>query len=203
MPLRLRAPTVPAPNGTALQTLGRKFAYFNNYEPMQSIGLYPTDGTTEDFAYGELGLAAAKLRDGRGQRAVEDAQAHRRVLEPEAAHRLGHQRDARRRRDAEGDLAGHVAAHLADLLPRLADLLGDQARAPVERAAELGGRRATRAAHQELDRELLLQAAQRLGERGLRELELACRGVNAAGLDDRHEALHGVELHDPMITARN
>lgn len=47
-----------APNGTALQTLGRKFAYFNNYEPEQSIGLYPTDGTTDDFAYGTLGVPA-------------------------------------------------------------------------------------------------------------------------------------------------
>jgi len=47
-----------APNGPALQTLGRKFAYFNGYEPDQAIGLYPTDGTTDDFAYGELGLAA-------------------------------------------------------------------------------------------------------------------------------------------------
>ena len=46
------------PNGTALQTLGRKFAYFNNYTPQQSIGLYPTDGTTDDFAYGTLGVPA-------------------------------------------------------------------------------------------------------------------------------------------------
>lgn len=45
-------------NATALQTLGRKFAYFNQYEPDQAISLYPTDGTTDDFAYGELGLAA-------------------------------------------------------------------------------------------------------------------------------------------------
>jgi carboxypeptidase T len=50
--------STPAPNGAALQTLGRKFAYFNNYKPEQAIGLYPTDGTTDDFAYGELGLAA-------------------------------------------------------------------------------------------------------------------------------------------------
>ncbi|MFZ2488838.1 MAG: M14 family zinc carboxypeptidase, partial [Anaerolineae bacterium] len=48
--------TVP-PNGTALQTLGRKFAYFNNYTAEQSIGLYPTDGTTDDFIYGDLGVA--------------------------------------------------------------------------------------------------------------------------------------------------
>ena len=47
-----------APNSTALQTLGRKLAYFDDYEPDQAVGLYPTDGTTDDFAYGELGLAA-------------------------------------------------------------------------------------------------------------------------------------------------
>ena len=46
-----------APNGPALQTLGRKYAYFNNYTPEQAIGLYPTDGTTDDFAYGDLGIA--------------------------------------------------------------------------------------------------------------------------------------------------
>ena len=48
----------PAPNGNQLQTLGRKFAYFNGYEPQQSVSLYPTDGTTTSFAYGELGVAA-------------------------------------------------------------------------------------------------------------------------------------------------
>jgi carboxypeptidase T len=47
-----------APNMAALQTLGRKFAYFNNYTPQQSTQLYVTDGTTDDFAYGELGLSA-------------------------------------------------------------------------------------------------------------------------------------------------
>ncbi len=49
----------PPPNATALQTLGRKLAYFNGYEPEQaSTGIYVTDGSTDDFAYGELGLAA-------------------------------------------------------------------------------------------------------------------------------------------------
>lgn len=47
-----------APNSVALQTLGRKFAYFNHYTPQQAFHLYPTDGTTNDFAYGRLGLAA-------------------------------------------------------------------------------------------------------------------------------------------------
>jgi len=40
-----------APNGSALQTLGRKFAFFNGYSPMQSVGLYPTDGTTDSVSY--------------------------------------------------------------------------------------------------------------------------------------------------------
>ena len=53
-----------APNATALQTLGRKFAYFNNYTPQQSIGLYPTDGTTDDFAYGTLGVPAYTIEMG-------------------------------------------------------------------------------------------------------------------------------------------
>lgn len=48
----------PAPNAKALQTLGRKFAWFNDYLPMQSIGLYPTDGTSDGVSYGELGVAA-------------------------------------------------------------------------------------------------------------------------------------------------
>jgi hypothetical protein len=47
-----------APNGIQLQTLGRKFAYFNNYLPEQSIYLYVTDGTTIDFGYGQLGVAS-------------------------------------------------------------------------------------------------------------------------------------------------
>ena len=47
-----------APNGAALQTLGRRFAFFNGYTPMQSIGLYPTDGTSEGPSYGELGVPA-------------------------------------------------------------------------------------------------------------------------------------------------
>jgi carboxypeptidase T len=41
-----------------LRALGRRLAWFNNYTPQQSIGLYPTDGTTVDFAYGDLGVAA-------------------------------------------------------------------------------------------------------------------------------------------------
>jgi hypothetical protein len=50
--------TVPY-NGPALQTLGRKFAYFTGYKPEQAgAWIYTTDGATDDFAYGDLGLAA-------------------------------------------------------------------------------------------------------------------------------------------------
>ncbi|GLS25738.1 M14 family metallopeptidase [Marinibactrum halimedae] len=47
-----------APNGSDLQSLGRKFAFFNGYSPEQSIGLYATDGTSDAVSYGELGVAA-------------------------------------------------------------------------------------------------------------------------------------------------
>ncbi len=50
--------TPQAPNHAQLQTLGRKFAYFNGYTPEQSSSLYPAAGTTDDWAYGELGVAA-------------------------------------------------------------------------------------------------------------------------------------------------
>ncbi len=52
------ATNTTAPNGGPLQTLGRRLAWFNAYTPQQSTGLYLTDGTTIDFAYGELGVAA-------------------------------------------------------------------------------------------------------------------------------------------------
>ncbi len=47
-----------APNGTQLQTLGRKLTYWNGYTPQPGYSLYPTDGTTKDFGYGELGVAS-------------------------------------------------------------------------------------------------------------------------------------------------
>ncbi|MGB9724102.1 MAG: M14 family metallopeptidase, partial [Chloroflexia bacterium] len=47
-----------APNETQLQTVGRKLAWYNNYTPEQSSDLYITDGTTDDWSYGELGIAS-------------------------------------------------------------------------------------------------------------------------------------------------
>jgi len=53
-----------APNAAQLQTLGRKLAYWNRYTPQQAIGLYPTDGSSDDYAYGQFGVAAYTLELG-------------------------------------------------------------------------------------------------------------------------------------------
>jgi len=54
----------PAPNHTAMQTLGRKYAYFTGYTAQQSYVLYPTDGDSDGFAYGELGVAGYTIELG-------------------------------------------------------------------------------------------------------------------------------------------
>ena len=54
----------PTGNATALQTLGRRLAFYNGYLPMQSIGLYPTDGTSDGPSYGELGVASFTIEQG-------------------------------------------------------------------------------------------------------------------------------------------
>lgn len=56
--------TTATGNATALETLGMRLAWFNDYEPQQAIGLYATRGTTDDFAYGELGLPAYTIELG-------------------------------------------------------------------------------------------------------------------------------------------
>jgi len=48
----------PSPNSAGLSQLGRKMASYNGYAAKQASGLYPTTGTTDDFAYGELGVAS-------------------------------------------------------------------------------------------------------------------------------------------------
>jgi carboxypeptidase T len=47
-----------APNSAQLQQLGQKLASFNGYTPQQADNLYPTNGTTDDWSYGELGIAS-------------------------------------------------------------------------------------------------------------------------------------------------
>ncbi len=70
-----------APNGTALRTLGRKFAFFNGYSPQQSIGLYPTDGTTDGISYGELGVAAYTFE--LGTRFFQECSTYENTIKPD------------------------------------------------------------------------------------------------------------------------
>lgn len=50
---------VEAPNLAQLRTLGRKFGYHNDYPVCQApVCLYAASGSTDDWAYGELGIAA-------------------------------------------------------------------------------------------------------------------------------------------------
>ena len=49
--------TQDAPNKAELATLGRKFGYYNQYEVCSDC-LYNASGTTDDFVYGELGVAS-------------------------------------------------------------------------------------------------------------------------------------------------
>lgn len=53
----------PPPNGPALGTFARKVSSFNAYSAAQALS-YSTDGTTKDFGYGDLGLAAYTLELG-------------------------------------------------------------------------------------------------------------------------------------------
>jgi len=50
-----------APNGPAMQTLSNHLAAYDDYAPMQSSQLIPSDGSLLDFAYGELGLPALHI----------------------------------------------------------------------------------------------------------------------------------------------
>ncbi len=56
--------TNPAPNSAALTTLGRRLAFFNSYRPEQSVGLYATDGATDDSMYGLLGVPSYTIELG-------------------------------------------------------------------------------------------------------------------------------------------
>lgn len=47
-----------APDNAALQRMGRKLAFLNGHRPEKASESFNTDGTSDDWAYGELGLAA-------------------------------------------------------------------------------------------------------------------------------------------------
>jgi len=49
---------IQAPNDAQLQAIGVKLASLNHYTAKQSSKLYPATGTSDDWAYGELGIAS-------------------------------------------------------------------------------------------------------------------------------------------------
>ncbi|HKQ04900.1 MAG TPA: M14 family zinc carboxypeptidase [Blastocatellia bacterium] len=53
-----------SPNNASFVYMGTKLASYNGFTPEQSVGLYPTSGTTDDWAYGELGIAAMTFEVG-------------------------------------------------------------------------------------------------------------------------------------------
>jgi hypothetical protein len=71
----------PSPNNAGLSILGQKLAYFNQYTPEQSYDLYPTDGTTDDFAYGDLGVAGFTIE--MGSTFFEDCSAFQNTILPD------------------------------------------------------------------------------------------------------------------------
>ncbi|RMH41858.1 MAG: PKD domain-containing protein [Gammaproteobacteria bacterium] len=54
----------PLPN-PGLAALAERTAQINRYTPMAAVSLYPTTGTTDDFGYGELGVASLTFEIGR------------------------------------------------------------------------------------------------------------------------------------------
>ena len=73
--------TTPSPNEQGFVALGNKLAWFNNYTPMQSVGLYPTDGTSDDVSYGELGIAAFTFE--LGTEFFEQCSVYENVIKPD------------------------------------------------------------------------------------------------------------------------
>ena len=47
-----------SPNEAQLAQLGEKLASYNGYTPQPASALYPASGTTDDWSYGELGIAS-------------------------------------------------------------------------------------------------------------------------------------------------
>jgi carboxypeptidase T len=57
--------TAPVPNLAGLRALGKRMSYFNNYEACQTaVCLYEAAGATDDFTYGELGVASYTIEMG-------------------------------------------------------------------------------------------------------------------------------------------
>lgn len=56
--------TTPSANADSFTSIGRRLAFFNGYKPQQAIGLYATDGTTDDTFYGLLGTPSFTIELG-------------------------------------------------------------------------------------------------------------------------------------------
>lgn len=56
---------LPPPNPQFVEIAGRMAGY-NGYNPIQSVNLYPTSGTSNSFAYGDLGIAGLGMETGTG-----------------------------------------------------------------------------------------------------------------------------------------
>ena len=52
----------PPPNGAQLRTAARKYGFYSGYDP--TLYIYTVDGSTQDFAYGELGVATSSWEIG-------------------------------------------------------------------------------------------------------------------------------------------
>ncbi|NJO84653.1 MAG: hypothetical protein HC828_19050 [Blastochloris sp.] len=87
----------PAPDAEALERLGQQLAAFPRYQASQSIELYPTSGTTDDWSYGELGIASYTFEIGPSRGACGGFMPPYRCLD-------------------EGDLGGFWARNLPALL---------------------------------------------------------------------------------------
>lgn len=56
---------LPVPNPQFVE-IATRMAGYNNYTPIPSVELYPTSGTSNSFAYGELGVAGFGMETGAG-----------------------------------------------------------------------------------------------------------------------------------------
>lgn len=54
----------PSPDAAAFERLGAEFAALNRYQAIQSSALYPTTGTTEDWAYATAGVLGFTFEHG-------------------------------------------------------------------------------------------------------------------------------------------
>ena len=53
--------SLPSPNNSSIQTLGRKLAFYNGYIPQQAVAHLLADGALIDFSYGDLGVATLSV----------------------------------------------------------------------------------------------------------------------------------------------